>query len=194
MSVTTLISEKKTSEKKNEFKLDTTAFLCSKCGKIAKKKCAMCYIHYCSRECQLADWSIHKIECRKEKKQEIKQASKDSDISAEEDAILIGILNNKKLHPIINMALSSSEDDKENIYIGVGGKKFSRSTVLDGVLPCFRVATEICEKEWKTHTVTLLIQAKENNKFSKFMTSGDLFYSVVFNRKNTPRLTKMISL
>ena len=44
--------------------------LCSACaGKIGIKKCAACpknsKIRYCSRECQVSDWPVHKMSCGK---------------------------------------------------------------------------------------------------------------------------------
>lgn len=36
-----------------------------KCNKPGKNKCIVCNIRYCSKECQKADWSVHKKKCRK---------------------------------------------------------------------------------------------------------------------------------
>jgi hypothetical protein len=48
----------------------TLITLCSMCaGKIGLKKCAACpknsKIRYCSRECQVSDWPVHKMSCGK---------------------------------------------------------------------------------------------------------------------------------
>ena len=48
----------------------TLITLCSACaGKIGIKKCAACpknsKIRYCSRECQVSDWPVHKMSCGK---------------------------------------------------------------------------------------------------------------------------------
>ena len=38
---------------------------CAKCGKSANAFCFNCKIvQYCSRECQKADWKLHKTNCR----------------------------------------------------------------------------------------------------------------------------------
>ncbi|KAH8405336.1 hypothetical protein KR222_005806 [Zaprionus bogoriensis] len=38
---------------------------CGNCQKPAKKKCANCkLVHYCTRECQLKDWPVHKDACK----------------------------------------------------------------------------------------------------------------------------------
>lgn len=38
---------------------------CGKCKKIATKKCSKCErVYYCSRDCQVSEWSSHKIECQ----------------------------------------------------------------------------------------------------------------------------------
>jgi hypothetical protein len=47
--------------------------VCHTCGKIPSageilKRCAGCYaVSYCTRECQLADWKIHKAKCQEER-------------------------------------------------------------------------------------------------------------------------------
>lgn len=41
---------------------------CSGCGGVGKSKCAKCEnVYYCSRECQVKDWKIHKSVCDREK-------------------------------------------------------------------------------------------------------------------------------
>lgn len=38
--------------------------LCGNCGKEAEKKCSKCeVIYYCSRECQVENWPVHKMKC-----------------------------------------------------------------------------------------------------------------------------------
>ena len=48
--------------------------LCAKCAKLATMKCSRCLVnlttHYCSRECQKADWKSHKKVCGKANKAE----------------------------------------------------------------------------------------------------------------------------
>lgn len=40
--------------------------LCRRCGKPAEKACAKCQkAMYCSKECQVAAWPLHKIKCQK---------------------------------------------------------------------------------------------------------------------------------
>lgn len=34
-----------------------------RCAKVCSTGCSVCQFHYCSRECQIADWSVHKITC-----------------------------------------------------------------------------------------------------------------------------------
>ena len=37
---------------------------CAGCGKKGKKKCGRCMeVKYCTRECQVADWRMHKLVC-----------------------------------------------------------------------------------------------------------------------------------
>ena len=37
---------------------------CASCGKKGKKKCGRCMeVKYCSRECQVGDWRMHKVVC-----------------------------------------------------------------------------------------------------------------------------------
>lgn len=48
-------------------------FKCGKCQKEAFKRCSKCKsIWYCSRECQVADWTGHKAKCA-EKAKELKE-------------------------------------------------------------------------------------------------------------------------
>lgn len=44
--------------------MDATAIKCIKCQAKAKLRCAICRIWYCSKECQRADWPVHKSKCR----------------------------------------------------------------------------------------------------------------------------------
>ncbi|XP_076759068.1 vreteno [Xylocopa sonorina] len=37
---------------------------CNKCSQIAKFTCERCHTFYCSRTCQVLDWSTHKTECK----------------------------------------------------------------------------------------------------------------------------------
>ncbi|CAL7938047.1 unnamed protein product [Xylocopa violacea] len=37
---------------------------CNKCSKTAKFTCERCQTFYCSKTCQVLDWSVHKIECK----------------------------------------------------------------------------------------------------------------------------------
>ena len=37
---------------------------CKKCSKLTKFNCEKCHVFYCSRNCQIADWPQHKIECQ----------------------------------------------------------------------------------------------------------------------------------
>ncbi|KAI8812654.1 hypothetical protein BJ742DRAFT_793224, partial [Cladochytrium replicatum] len=43
----------------------STPHRCSKCGNPAKFMCSLCndIVHYCSQECQTADWPSHKLSC-----------------------------------------------------------------------------------------------------------------------------------
>jgi hypothetical protein len=39
-------------------------FKCGRCGKEAFKRCSKCKeVWYCSRECQVGDWGVHKVRC-----------------------------------------------------------------------------------------------------------------------------------
>jgi zinc finger MYND domain-containing protein 10 len=45
-------------------------FKCKKCEKQAFKRCSKCKsVWYCSRECQVADWPVHKEACNKTAKE-----------------------------------------------------------------------------------------------------------------------------
>ncbi|XP_076651050.1 vreteno isoform X2 [Halictus rubicundus] len=44
--------------------LENVVGKCKECGKITKFSCETCHTFYCSKNCQVADWPQHKIECQ----------------------------------------------------------------------------------------------------------------------------------
>ena len=54
----------KREKRKSEDAMANTADECAGCGKKCEKQCSRCKeIMYCSRDCQVADWRIHKLAC-----------------------------------------------------------------------------------------------------------------------------------
>ena len=61
-SIRELVVTKRTSKQLRAIGLEVYA--CPVCGQAARKKCAGCRcVRYCSRECQVQDWSRHKRSC-----------------------------------------------------------------------------------------------------------------------------------
>lgn len=50
-------------ERIEEVRKELKALFCVACGKLGSKKCSVCKVTYCSKECQVADWPIHKRKC-----------------------------------------------------------------------------------------------------------------------------------
>ena len=47
------------------FELDGMTRFCSWCEKVSSFRCSICKIfNYCSRECQVSHWKLHKTQCR----------------------------------------------------------------------------------------------------------------------------------
>uniref|UniRef100_A0A182P5B8 MYND-type domain-containing protein n=1 Tax=Anopheles epiroticus TaxID=199890 RepID=A0A182P5B8_9DIPT len=58
-------TDQEESKRKQEAAEGAAVKVCGNCGAVATKKCSNClHVYYCSRDCQVKDWSDHKEFCR----------------------------------------------------------------------------------------------------------------------------------